>query len=1435
QAGAVELLTEQRRWPDTDGPRRAAVSSFGISGTNAHVILEQPPLPDPDPAPAAVERPADSALPWVVSGRDEQALGAQAERLHAYVTEHPGLSAADLGHSLATTRALLDERAAVVGTGRAELLGALAALARGENSPAVVRGRAARRGRTAFLFTGQGSQRLGMGRELYASSPVFAAALDEVVAHLDAELAVPLKDVLFAAEGSVNAALLDETAFTQAALFAVETALFRLAEHHGLTPDFLLGHSIGEVTAAYLAGVLSLTDACHLVAERGRLMQAARSGGAMAAIQAAEDDVRASLAGYDDRVSVAGVNGPAATVISGDATAVDELAALWRERGSKTKRLPVSHAFHSPHMEDVLEEFRAIAAGLTFSPPRIPVVSNVTGTLATTEELTSPDYWARHIREAVRFLDGVRYLEQQGVTDWLELGPDGVLTALVQESLAEDPGSLVPVLRRGRPEDRTAVAAFARLAVQGVPTDWDAVFPGARRIALPTYAFQHQRYWLEEGPAAVGSPAGFGLSSADHPLLGAAVGIADRDEYVLTGRISRHSHPWLADHAVLGSVLLPGTGLLELALRAGEQTGADRVEELTLAAPLVLPEQGAVKLQLVVGAADDSGRRALEIFSRPDDDAPEGDGSWTLHARGSLGAGQAEPAGLTAWPPAGAAEVTLDGVYERLADRGYAYGPAFQGLRGLWKGENELYAEVALGEEQRSAAGTFTLHPALLDAALHSLLPGVAEEAGQSWLPFSWADASVYATGAWVLRVRLSLASPEPNTLLASLVVADGDGRPVATIGSLTLRPLSQEALRAAGRTARDGLHKISWIAPQTAGTPSDPAAWAVLGDGLAVPEQTVSYPDLAALGTAVDEGTATPALVLAPVGPATGADTAEAARTALLHTLELVKSWLADVRFAGSRLAVVTRGAVAVGAEDVTGLAHAGVWGLLRSAQTENPGRLMVIDLDEDAGVKARVPAALGTDEPQLAVRGGQTLVPRFARTGQTGGRDGAAPAWDRGTVLITGATGSLGGVLSRHLVTQHGARDLLLLSRRGADAPGAAGLVAELTELGARVAVAAVDVTDRGALAQVLAGIPADRPLAAVVHAAGVLDDGVAARMTPEQMDGVLRPKIDAAWNLHELTRELDLEAFVLYSSVAGLLGTAGQANYAAGNTFLDALAEHRRAHGLPAVSLAWGLWTETSTLSGHLTEADLRRLARSGLVPLTSKEAMELFDAAHTTGEAVLAVTRLDTAALRAQGGEPQAMLRGLVRAAARRTPASGGGGAEAGQASAELLAGLSPVQQERALTDLVRSRVAEVLGHSDLSGVGADRPFQELGFDSLTAVELRNLLNRSTGLRLPTTLVFDHPSPAALAAYLRDELGLGEISLVDPVLDDLARLKSAVRAAAASQEAEALGRITARLRELLDAAETAGGKPAKDSGEDLDDASDEELFALLEGLE
>ncbi|MEU7426176.1 type I polyketide synthase [Streptomyces sp. NPDC040750] len=1269
--GRVRLLTENRPWTDPGRPRRAAVSSFGASGTNAHTIVEEAPAEDPADT-ASEPRTAPPLLPWVISGRTEGALREQAARLAAAA---PGLDPVDVAHSLAATRTAHPCRAVVLGGDGDALTAALTEVAEGGRG--IASGRV-RKGQTAFLFTGQGAQRAGMGRELHAHFPVFARAFDEICALTgDGEL----RDLVLGDDPEP----LNRTARTQTALFAYEVALYRLVESWGLTPDYLAGHSVGEIAAAHVAGVLDLKDATTLVAARGRLMQALPEGGAMIAVRATEDEVRPLLTA---RVAVAAVNGPDSVVISGDADEAEAVAAHF----DKSRRLKVSHAFHSPLMEPMLAEFRSVAESLTFHRATVPVVSNVTGALAG-QDLADAGYWVRHVREAVRFHDGIRALAAEGVTRYLELGPDAVLTAMARECLATGGTDADAVLaaagRRARDETETLLTALARLYVGGAAVDWTALFTGARTVTLPTTAFRRERFWPESA-AQVGDVGSAGLDPADHPLLGAATVLAGTDGAVLTGRLSVRTHPWLADHVVGGSVVVPGTAMVELAVRAGDQAGCARLEELALEVPLVLPPDDGVRVQVAVGAPDPSGVRTVHVYARAE--SLPADEPWTLHASGLLAAATDTPGGrLDVWPPEDAEPLDITGLYERHAAAGLRYGPAFRALTAAWRRGDELFAEVRLPERPAADAPRFGLHPAAFDAALHApALLGDGSTDDTARLPFLFEGVTLHAVGAATLRARLTPTGPHSF----AVDLADATGAPVATVTSLASRPLTH--LRAARDTTADALLTLDWQ-PLTLEPDAPDTDHRVLHS--------------------------TPGTDITAVRQA-------------LHTV------LAALQDDDPRpLAVVTHGAVGVAGEDVPDLAGAAVWGLVRSAQSENPDRFVLLDLEPGADATAVPPAALAAGEPQLAMRSGTAHAARLVRAELPPEAPDLRLDPD-GTVLLTGATGGLGPVIARHLVTAHGVRHLALLSRSGT----ADGLIAELAALGATATAHACDLADRDRLATVLTGITADRPLTAVVHAAGVLDDGVVSSLTPERIDTVLAPKALGALHLHELTS--GLSAFVLFSSVAGTVGAPGQGNYAAANALLDALAAHRHAQGAPALSLAWGPWAPTGGMTGTLDEADRARMTRGGMTALTAEEGTALFDRALRSGRPALTPVRFNPPALRAQGAGLAPVLRALAGRPARRAAAAEG----ADVTFAERVAALGEEERAEALLHTVRTHVAVVLGHADPGDVDAERAFKDLGFDSLAAIELRNSLSAEVGRRLPATLVFDHPSPEALAGHL-----------------------------------------------------------------------------------
>uniref|UniRef100_UPI003D744872 type I polyketide synthase n=1 Tax=Streptomyces chumphonensis TaxID=1214925 RepID=UPI003D744872 len=1199
--GTLRLLTEAESWDSGEQPRRAAVSAFGISGTNAHVVLEQAPVVES----AEVLSGSGSGLgvvPWVLSAGSDVGLVAQARRLAEWVGSGvgSGVGAVDVGWSLASGRAALSRRAVVWGADTAELRERLGSV---ECGGGVVDGR------LAVLFSGQGAQRLGMGAELAEVFPVFREAFAEVCEGFEGLLPRSLAEVLGAGSGSGVGGLVDETVFAQAGLFAVEVGLWRLVESWGVRPDFVVGHSVGEVAAAFAAGVFSLGDACRLVAARGGLMQALPEGGGMLAVQASLGWVEEVLSGVEG-VEVAAVNGPSSVVVSGLVRGLDVVAERCAGSGVKARRLRVSHGFHSALMEPMLAEFERVVEGVSFSAPRLGVVSNVTGGLVG-EELCSAGYWVRHVREVVRFGEGVEWLWGSGVRKFWELGPDASLTALASECVEGDGGGVfVASMRRGKGEVETFTSAVSRLWASGVAVDWPAVFAGhrPRRVELPTYAFQRERYWLE-GRRHPGGPASSGE-------------VGDARFWQAVERQD-----------------------------LGELTGA-------------LDGDDGVALREALPALAEWRRRSRE-----------------QEAVSGLGY-------AVTWKP-------------------LEVGPGT--LRGRWV--------VAVPQ----AGGDVAWQQAVLDA-----LGAAGAEAVTLPVPLTEAPD--------VARLARELAALSTDE--------DGEQRGAPT-GVLSLLGCDGAAIR-------------------------------VDGDGL-TPAMSGTVALLQALHAL---------------------QAREAAGSAGAH-FDPVPLWCA------------TRGAVAATASDAAPEAGgAALWGLGRVAALEQPdlwgglvdlpprwgertGRLL-------SGVLAGV-----RDEDQLAVRPSGVLARRLTRAplagpvrvpgarrsstgaggqGGQGAKDGAGAdgtedargaQWPpKGTVLVTGGTGALGARVARSLA-EAGAEHLLLLSRRGEQAPGAVALAAELRTAGCAVTIAACDAADRDRLAEVLAGVPADRPLGAVFHTAGVVDDGVLGSLTTESLRRVLRPKAAAARNLHELTSGAELSAFVLFSSFAGTVGALGQAAYAAANAFLDAVAAQRRAAGLPAVSLAWGPWAGQGMAAEEAVASGARRV---GLLPMAPERALAALGraapgspgsaaaavpgAASGNGHLVLADVDWERFAPAFTVGRPSPLIADLpdvrrVLDATRPTAGSEGSGGTADELTARLR-GLSGPDRHRALAHVVREHVAAALGHASSRTVDPDRPFKELGFDSLAAVDLRNRLTAHTGLRLPTTLVFDYPTAGALAGYLLPRL-------------------------------------------------------------------------------
>ncbi|HWA55474.1 MAG TPA: beta-ketoacyl synthase N-terminal-like domain-containing protein [Solirubrobacterales bacterium] len=1379
--GKLELLSESRPWPRGERTRRIAVSSFSVSGTNAHVILEEPPAPAARSEEECAGDPTrDSLAGWAlvpVSARSEPALRAAAGDLAEFLRAEPQATPAAVARTLALHRTTFEHRGVVTARDREGLLASLDALAAGVESDAVARGVARAQRRPVFLFGGQGTQWVGMGVELIDSSPAFAAAMRSCEEALSPHVEWSLEEVL---RGS-GEEWMQRMDMAQPALFAVMVSLARLWRSLGVNPSSVAGHSQGEIAAAHVAGALSLEDAARIVALRSQLQMKLYGTGGVLWLAQSPDEVGERLDDFGGRISLATINGPASLTVAGDLDALAEFSAACRADGLQVREVKGAKAAgHSAQMDVLKEDLLEAIAPIAPRSGDVPFYSTVTAGLLDGSEL-GPEYWFRNMRETVLFDPVVRTLLERGSRAFVEIAPHPVLAYGVEGTIADalagraGEAAIFGALRRDEGGAGRFALSLAEAHANGVGLDWEqaSAGAGATPLPLPTYPFQRERFWPEETSAG-SDPRALGQQALAHPLLGAAVPAAS-GELLLTGRLARRSHSqWLAEDPALGVALLPPAAVLETALAAARAASCGGLGELRMGGPLLVPEDGELQLRVALGAATDAGERSLEIHARPRVEEEDG-AEWTRLATATLrGAPTAGPDRASAWPPAGGEALAVEDVHLQIDDREAEWSSGQARLEAAWREGDGIHAELALDPERAGEAERFSLHPALLQLAVQvGALCAPDPRPGTIELLAACREASLPAGAATKLRIS---AAPDSEGGF-SLDLYDGEGSPLARLEGLATTGVEPERLRPAG-AAGPRLLGLDWSKPMAPPPGTDLPRLGVLGSLDLDGSGAESFGDLESLASAAPE------LVVAECRVPEG-NVPAAALDAAATTLELLQAWVAEERLAGSRLVLVTRGAVAAVAGEPVDPAAAALWGLVASAQAEYPGRFSLLDVEAGSapGRGFAAALALSATEPKQAIRDGQTLVPRLASLTAAGDGEATAIDPDR-TVLVCDGEERLGAAIATHLVESLGLRHVLL--------------------------VEAGDVGDRERIRELIASIDPAHPLGAVIDAARVPDDGVIESLDRERLEKVLLPRAEAAWHLHDLTRELGLSRFLLISDFAGAAGSAAQACYAAASAFLDGLAAHRCASGLAATSLAWG---------------PLGTAGRGGFGPSTPAQMLAQLGEALGLDRPFVAQAELDREALRDyfRTDSLPAVLRGFVPATLR-----------AGAAEATLAAQLAAApdeERERIALEAVLGHIAAVLGHASADELDPERPLQELGFDSLTAVQLRNRLSAASGLRLTPALAFDYPTPEALAGYLAEccaaDGAVDPEEAVEAALASLDQALSAVGEASGARE-----RVEMRLRAALAGISGVVSERADVGAEDLAAMSHDEVFALID---
>ncbi|MEZ4867749.1 MAG: type I polyketide synthase [Caldilineaceae bacterium] len=1361
----IKVPTQPMPWPD--GRRIAGLSSFGFSGTNAHILLEEAPPPAPlSPTQENIERPLHLLT---LSAKNEPALHALARRYEQHLAIH---TLADSSFTANTRRTHFHERLALVAPSAAAAREQLRDYLAGAAPRDVWRGRAGKP-KVALLFTGQGAQYVGMGRELYETQPTFRQLIqycDEQL-HTGDDFTPSLVSLLYAAPGDSASALLDQTAYTQPALFALEYALAKLWQAWGIQPAVMMGHSVGEYVAATLAGVFSLEDGLKLIRARGQLMQRLPQQGEMVAVAASEAACLQAIKPYP-HVALAAINGPANVVLAGERQAVQEVTRELSAQGIRCKTLTVSHAFHSPLMRPMVADFLNVARDITYAKPTLKIVSNVTGAIAG-PEIASPDYWVRHILQPVRFADGMSTLHHMGIDVFLEIGPKPTLLGMGRQCLpdAGAAGAWLPSLREGSSDWQQMASSLAELYVRGAPVDWagfEQDYAAARQsVVLPSYPWQRQRYWLP-GTAPAKQPTAstlFGVQ-VGHPLLQERLSLAGSNKIHFAAQLSAATPAYLGDHRFLGQVIVPATAYVEIALAAGTtlRQGAVAITELVIPQPLGIKEGAAQNVQCVLAPNDPD--YTFEIFSLREE-------HWTLHATGKLmavdhatnssSAGEEDELARLHAAFARPAVQVYDRRqhYEKLkGEGGFDYGPSFQVLESVAYGPDEFLAEIHVAEGM--AQDHHQLHPALLDGCFQAAGPLLAEADSQKALPAGVQRLECYRqpdARLWCYGKVYTTAGKR----LADLRLFTPDGERIAEITGLQFKAAPLEE-----RAWQHWLYDLQWhpqppATSQSASTPVRGKRWLILADRNGVGTQLAAQLQTHGEAVTLLDAGADLQSVLTDVAydrvlhlwslDAPTADLATTSEQLCGSVLQLVQA-LANQMATPPRLWLITQGAQAVnGAPTAPGVFQSPLWGMGKVIALEHPElHCTLVDLaPEGTGTDALLAEVMSAPpdenaEGQIAFRAGVRHVARLATysplppsTPQLRGDS---------TYLITGGVGAL-ALQVAHFMVEQGARRLVLVGR-SAPRPAAQAQIAALAKMGATITVQQADVTDKAQLAHVFAALDKTHPLRGIVHCAGLLADGILSRQNWESFAEVLAPKVQGAWHLHELSQAHELDFFVLFSSLASLIGSPGQANYAAANAFLDALAAYRQGLGLPALAINWGPWSAVGLARRAPVNAN-------GLGRIAPQAGVTVFGQLLTAPVAQVGVLPIDWSQFAAHGP-----LFALVRPTADAIQASV-------HTFRQSLDAARPDKRRGLLETHVRAQVTQVL-RGDPAAYDWQSGFFALGMDSLTAVELRNKLQSTLGLTLPATLLFDYPTLESLVDYLARNLLVEPAATNSPAVEE-----------------------------------------------------------------